>query len=136
MLEPLLGPAAGSLFAISLVAAGLSSSVVGTMSGQVIMQGFIRRHIPVWLRRAVTMTPALVIIALGLDPTRTLVLSQVVLSFALPFAIVPLVIFTSRSSIMGDLVNRRLTMVAASLVAALVAGLNVYLLVRTIMGES
>lgn len=136
MLEPLLGPAAGSLFAISLVAAGLSSSVVGTMSGQVIMQGFIRRHIPVWLRRAVTMTPALVIIALGLDPTRTLVLSQVVLSFALPFAIVPLVIFTSRSSIMGDLVNRRLTMVAASLVAALVAGLNIYLLVRTIMGES
>jgi manganese transport protein len=133
-LEPLLGPAAGSLFAIALIAAGLSSSVVGTMSGQVIMQGFIRHRIPVWLRRAVTMLPALLVIAFGIEPTRTLVLSQVVLSFALPFAVVPLVIFTSRRSIMGELVNRRATTVIASLVAGLVVALNLYLLARTIKG--
>jgi manganese transport protein len=133
-LEPLLGPAAGSLFAISLVAAGLSSSVVGTMSGQVIMQGFVRRHIPVWLRRAVTMLPALVVIALGIEPTRTLVASQVVLSFALPFAVVPLVLFTSRRAIMGELCNRRSTTVVASLVAGLIVALNLYLLARTFEG--
>jgi manganese transport protein len=133
-LQPLLGPAAGSLFAISLVAAGLSSSVVGTMSGQVIMQGFVRRHIPVWLRRAVTMLPALVVIALGIEPTRTLVASQVVLSFALPFAVVPLVLFTSRRAIMGELCNRRSTTVVASLVAGLIVALNLYLLARTFEG--
>jgi manganese transport protein len=130
-LQPLLGPAAGSLFAISLVASGLSSSVVGTMSGQVIMQGFVRRHIPVWLRRTVTMLPALLVIAVGIEPTRTLVLSQVVLSFALPFAIVPLVLFTSRRSIMGELANRHSTTVVASLVAGLVILLNLGLLART-----
>lgn len=130
-LQPLLGRAAGSLFAISLVAAGLSSSVVGTMSGQVIMQGFIRHRIPVWLRRAVTMLPALLVIALGIEPTRTLVLSQVVLSFALPFAVVPLVLFTSRRSIMGELTNRRSTTVAAWVLAGLVLTLNLYLLART-----
>ena len=130
-LQPLLGPAAGSLFAISLVASGLSSSVVGTMSGQVIMQGFVRRHIPVWLRRTVTMLPALLVIAVGIEPTRTLVLSQVVLSFALPFAIVPLVLFTSRRSIMGELANRRSIAVVAWLVAALVVLLNLGLLART-----
>jgi len=130
-LQPLLGPAAGSLFAISLVASGLSSSVVGTMSGQVVMQGFVRRQIPVWLRRTVTMLPALLVIAFGIEPTRTLVLSQVVLSFALPFALVPLVLFTSRRSIMGELVNRRGTTVVASLVAGLVVLLNLALLART-----
>jgi manganese transport protein len=133
-LEPLLGPAAGALFAIALVAAGLSSSAVGTMSGQVIMQGFVRRHIPVWLRRAVTILPALVVIAFGFEPTRTLVLSQVVLSFALPFAVVPLVVFTSRRSIMGELCNRRPTTIAAALSAGLVVALNLYLLGRTLLG--
>jgi manganese transport protein len=133
-LQPLLGPAAGSFFALSLVAAGLSSSAVGTMSGQVIMQGFIRRHIPVWLRRAVTILPALLVIAFGLDPTRTLVLSQVVLSFALPFAVVPLVVFTARRSIMGELCNRRSTTVAAAIVAGLIVTLNLYLLARTLGG--
>jgi manganese transport protein len=89
-LEPLLGSAASWVFAISLLAAGLSSSAVGTMAGQVIMQGFLHWHIPVWIRRLITMTPSLFVIAIGLDPTRTLVISQVVLSFGLPFAVIPL----------------------------------------------
>jgi manganese transport protein len=127
-LEPLLGRAASQVFAISLLASGLSSSTVGTMSGQVIMQGFLRFHVPVWLRRLITMLPSLIVIAIGLDPTRTLVISQVVLSFGLPFAVVPLVLFTANSRIMGPLVNRPLTTVAASLVAALIIGLNGYLL--------
>jgi manganese transport protein len=127
-LEPLLGGAASTVFALSLLAAGLSSASVGTMAGQVIMQGFLRRRIPTWLRRLVTMLPSLVVIAMGLDPTRMLVLSQVVLSFGLPFAIVPLVLFTRRADIMGVLVNRRLTTVAASAVATLVVALNLYLL--------
>jgi manganese transport protein len=127
-LTPLLGTAAGQVFAISLLAAGLSSSTVGTMAGQVIMQGFLSFHIPVWIRRVITMFPSLVVIAVGLDPTRTLVLSQVVLSFGLPFAIVPLVMFTSNPRIMGPLVNRRLTTALAVMVAGLVIGLNLYLL--------
>ena len=98
------------------------------------MQGFLQRHIPVWLRRLVTMAPSLVVIALGLEPTRTLVLSQVVLSFGLPFAIVPLVLFTCRRQIMGVLVNRRLTTAAAAAVALLISGLNVYLLVQVFRG--
>jgi manganese transport protein len=126
-LAPLLGRAAATVFAISLLASGLSSSTVGTMAGQVIMQGFLHRKIPVWVRRLVTMVPALLVIYLGLDPTRTLVLSQVVLSFGLPFAIVPLVIFTSRKDIMGVLVNRRLTTIAAILVAGLIICLNIFL---------
>ncbi len=104
------------------------------MSGQVIMQGFIRRHIPVWLRRAVTILPALLVIAFGLDATRTLVLSQVVLSFALPFAVVPLVVFTARRSIMGELCNRRSTTLAAAIVAGAIVTLNLYLLARTLLG--
>jgi manganese transport protein len=131
-LEPLLGRASSVLFALSLLAAGLSSSAVGTLSGQVIMQGFLNRHIPVWVRRLVTMAPALVVIALGLDPTTTLVLSQVVLSFALPFAILPLLGFTRRREIMGVLVNRRVTTVLAALAAALIIAMNVYLLYRTL----
>ena len=129
-LEPLLGKAAGWVFAISLLTAGLSSSTVGTSAGQVIMQGFLKRHVPVWLRRLVTVAPSLVVIAVGLDPTRTLVLSQVVLSFGLPFAIIPLVLFTGRREIMGVLVNRRPTTVAAWVVALLIVALNAYLLVK------
>src|SRR5919198_852938 len=94
-LEPILGGASSILFALALTASGLSSSTVGTMSGQVVMQGFIRRRIPLFVRRLVTMIPAFVVIAWGLDPSRTLVISQVVLSFGIPFALVPLVIFTS-----------------------------------------
>lgn len=127
-LEPLLGPASGWFFGLSLLISGLSSSTVGTSAGQVIMQGFLNGHIPVWLRRLVTMAPPLIVIILGLDPTRTLVLSQVVLSFGLPFAIVPLVLFTRRRNIMGVLVNRPVTTVIASLMAVVIIVLNIFLL--------
>ncbi len=130
-LEPILGSASGVLFALALIASGLSSSAVGTLSGQVVMQGFIQRQIPVAIRRLVTMVPAFVVIAIGVNPSRTLVISQVVLSFGIPFALVPLVIFTSRRNVMGVLVNRRLTTVAASLVATLIISLNIYLLLQT-----
>jgi manganese transport protein len=130
-LEPILGSASGALFALALIASGLSSSAVGTLSGQVVMQGFIRRQIPVSLRRLVTMLPAFVVIAIGVDPTRTLVISQVVLSFGIPFALVPLVVFTARRDVMGPLVNRRSTTVAASAIAALIVVLNAFLLLQT-----
>jgi manganese transport protein len=134
-LEPLLGKAAKWVFSISLLVSGLSSSTVGTVAGQVIMQGFIQRRIPLWMRRLVTMAPALVVIGAGLDPTRTLVISQVVLSFGLPFAIVPLVMFTRRKDIMGDLVNKRVTTAVASLITALIIALNLYLLYDTLLGR-
>lgn len=133
-LQPLLGSAASSIFAISLLASGLSSSTVGTMAGQVIMQGFLHRRISVWLRRMVTILPALIVIYLGLDPTRTLVISQVVLSFALPFAVVPLVMFTRRRDLMGVLVNHKVTTIAAVIVATLIIGLNLFLLYQTFVG--
>lgn len=134
-LTPLLGSAASTVFAISLLASGISSSTVGTMAGQVIMQGFIHRKIPVWVRRAVTMAPPILVIALGLDPTRTLVLSQVVLSFGLPFAIIPLVMFTARRDLMGELLNQRITTIVTSLVALLIVALNIYLLVQIFTGS-
>lgn len=134
-LEPLLGKASSWVFAISLLAAGLSSASVGTMSGQVIMQGFLRRRIPVWIRRLVTMTPSIIVIAIGLDPTRILVLSQVTLSFGLPFAIIPLVIFTNRPHLMGTLVNKYITTIAASIVAMLIIALNIYLLYQLFIGD-
>jgi len=134
-LQPLLGSAASTIFAISLLAAGLSSATVGTMAGQVVMQGFIRRSIPLWFRRAITMLPTLVIIGIGADPTRTLVISQVVLSFGIPFALVPLVMFTSKREIMGDvLVNRRLTTLVATAIAALILALNFFLLWDVFVG--
>jgi manganese transport protein len=133
-LEPLLGKAAGWVFAVSLLASGLSSSTVGTSAGQIIMQGFLKRHVAVWLRRLVTIVPSLAVIALGLDPTRTLVVSQVVLSFGLPFAIVPLVLFTRQRKLMGVLANRPLTTVAASAVAVVVVALNALLLIRILFG--
>ncbi|TSK05830.1 MAG: divalent metal cation transporter [Geobacter sp.] len=133
-LEPLLGPAAKFIFGISLLFSGLSSSSVGTSAGQVIMQGFIQRHIPLWIRRIITMAPSLFVIAMGFDPTRTLVISQVVLSFGLPFAIVPLVMFTRRADIMGDLVNLRTTTMFAGFAAAVIVALNMYLLYTTFTG--
>jgi len=132
-LEPLLGSSAKWIFGLSLLVSGLSSSAVGTSAGQVIMQGFLKLHIPIWVRRVVTMTPAMAVILMGLDPTRTLVISQVVLSFGLPFAIIPLVMFTSRTDIMGELVNRRITTILAGLIAALIVALNVYLLYKTLI---
>jgi manganese transport protein len=130
-LEPLLGSASSTLFAIALIGSGLSSSAVGTLAGQVVMQGFIRRSIPVVVRRVVTMLPAFVVIGIGLDPSRTLVISQVILSFGIPFALVPLVLFTSRRSLMGVLVNHKGTTAVAAAVAALIIGLNAFLLVQT-----
>ena len=132
-LTPLLGSAAGVFFALSLLASGLSSSSVGTMAGQVIMQGFLHREIPVWVRRLVTMIPSLIVVLIGLDPTRTLVISQVVLSFGLPFAVIPLIMFTSRRKVMKVLVNRKATNIVAILAAVLIVSLNIYLLVQTFM---
>src|SRR5436190_21040681 len=130
-LKPILGSASSTLFAVALLGSGLSSSAVGTLSGQVVMQGFIRRRIPVTVRRLVTMAPAFVVIAIGVDPSRTLVISQVVLSFGIPFALIPLVLFTSRRRIMGVLVNRRATTAAAAAVAGLIIALNFFLLGQT-----
>jgi manganese transport protein len=133
-LEPLLGSASSAVFAVALLAAGLSSSSVGTMAGQVIMQGFLHHKIPVIVRRLVTMVPALVVIFLGFDPTRTLVLSQVVLSFGLPFAVIPLILFTRRRDLMGALVNKRVTTAMVTIVAALIIALNFYLLYQIFVG--
>ena len=127
-LSPLLGSAAGNIFAIALIAAGLSSSAVGTMSGQVVMQGFIHFRIPLWIRRLVTVLPSLAVLSAGLDPTRTLVISQVVLSFGLPFALIPLVLFTANKKVMGPLVNRPLTSFLAGITTTLILALNLYLL--------
>ncbi|MFH1153147.1 MAG: Nramp family divalent metal transporter [Pseudomonadota bacterium] len=127
-LEPLLGAGAKWFFGLSLLVAGLSSSTVGTSAGQVIMQGFLKTHIPVWIRRLVTMAPSILVIGMGLDPTRTLVLSQVILSFGLPFAVVPLVMFTRDRSIMGEMVNHQTTTVLAGLIAGVIIALNGYLL--------
>jgi manganese transport protein len=133
-LSAYVGHGAALLFGTALLASGLSSSSVGTLAGQVVMQGFIARRIPLFLRRLVTMLPALVIVALGADPTRALVISQVVLSFGIPFALVPLLLFCRDRSLMGSLVNRRSTTFAAAMVAAAIISLNVFLLEQTLLG--
>jgi manganese transport protein len=133
-LEPLLGSASSAVFAVALLASGLSSSSVGTMAGQVIMQGFLQHKIPVVVRRLATMVPALLVIFLGFDPTRTLVLSQVVLSFGLPFAVIPLILFTKRRDLMGALVNKRITTAMVTVVAAVIILLNFYLLYQIFIG--
>jgi manganese transport protein len=124
----LVGGAAALAFAVALLASGLSSSSVGTYAGQVVMQGFVGRRIPVFLRRGLTMLPALVVLGLGLSPTGSLVISQVVLSFGIPFALVPLVALTRRAEVMGSLVNRPVTTLAAGGTAGLIIVMNVYLL--------
>jgi manganese transport protein len=126
----LVGGGAALAFAVALLASGISSSSVGTYAGQVVMQGFIRRRIPLFVRRAITMTPALVVLALGLPATDSLVVSQVVLSFGIPFALVPLVWFTRRRDVMGALVNRRSTTVVAAVVTALIVALNAGLVLQ------
>jgi manganese transport protein len=130
----LVGGGAALAFAVALLASGLSSSSVGTYAGQVVMQGFIGRRVPLFARRAVTMLPALVVLGLGLPVTASLVISQVVLSFGIPFALVPLLLLTRRRDIMGALVNRRLTTVTTSVIAALIISMNVYLLKLTLFG--
>jgi manganese transport protein len=130
----LVGGGAALAFALALLASGLASSSVGTYAGQVVMQGFIARTIPILLRRLVTMTPALIVLAVGVNPSRALVISQVVLSFGIPFALVPLVLLTRRRDIMGALVNRRLTTALAAVVAAMIIALNLFLIYETIFG--
>jgi manganese transport protein len=124
----LVGGGAALAFAVALLASGLSSSSVGTYAGQVVMQGFIRRKIPLLVRRSLTMLPALAVLALGLPVTESLVISQVVLSFGIPFALVPLVMLTRRADVMGPLVNRRITTATAACAAGLITVLNAYLL--------
>ena len=132
--EKLLGGGAALAFAVALLASGLSSSSVGTYAGQVVMQGFIDRRIALFLRRAITMAPSLIVLAIGVDPSTTLVISQVVLSFGIPFALVPMVLLTRRRDIMGPLVNRPATTALASVVAALIISLNGFLLYQTFFG--
>ncbi len=127
-LAPLLGGAAAAVFLVSLLASGVSSSTVGTMAGQMIMQGFVAFSIPVWVRRLVTMIPAFVVVGLGVNPTRALVLSQVMLSIALPLPMVALIMFTGRKDLMGRFVNGALTHAAAIVGAAVVLGLNAFLI--------
>jgi manganese transport protein len=128
-----LGSGAAVAFALALLASGLAASSVGTYSGQIVMDGFLRRRIPLAARRLVTMAPALLVLASGVDPTRALVLSQVVLSFGIPFALVPLVWLTRRRDVMGAFSNRPVTTAAGVTVAAVVSALNVFLLVRTFL---
>jgi manganese transport protein len=132
--KELLGGGAALAFALALLASGFASSSVGTYAGQVVMQGFIRRAIPIAVRRLITMTPALIVLALGLEPTRSLVLSQVVLSFGIPFALIPLVLLTRRRDVMGDMVNRGVTTFVAGAVALMIVGLNGFLLYQTFAG--
>ncbi|WP_174535131.1 Nramp family divalent metal transporter [Micromonospora chalcea] len=123
-----LGTAAAVGFAVALLLSGLASTSVGTYAGEIIMQGFLRRRIPLLIRRMITLLPALAVLAIGVDPTRALVLSQVVLSFGIPFALIPVVMFTRRRDLMGSLVNRRATTAAAVTITAFVVALNAFLL--------
>jgi len=127
-LDRYLGAHTGTVFGVALLASGIASSSVGTLSGQLVMEGFLQRRIPIFARRAVTMLPAVVLIAAGFNPTRALVLSQVFLSFGIAFALVPLVLFTRDRRIMGLLVNHRLTTWAAYLISGVIIALNIYLL--------
>ena len=129
-----LGTGAAIFFGLGLLASGLSSSSVGTLAGQVVMQGFIRRRIPIFLRRALTMLPALVILGVGFNTSHALVLSQVVLSFGIPFALVPLLLFCRDRRLMGELVNRPLTTAVAKVVVTVIVALNVFLLAQLALG--
>ncbi|MCO0600569.1 Nramp family divalent metal transporter [Peribacillus butanolivorans] len=128
----LLGPSVAMFFGIGLLFAGLSSSSVGVMTGDVVMQGFIKRHIPIYLRRVITTVPPLAIILWGVNPSKALVMSQVVLSFGIAFALIPLIMFTSNKQVMGNLVNHKVTSSIAGLIAVLIIGLNLFLLYETI----
>ncbi len=133
-LGDLIGAHAELFFGIALLASGLSATSVGTLAGQIVMQGFIKRQVPIFLRRAVTLAPALLIVGIGVNPSAALVLSQVFLSFGIPFALIPLVMICRDPRAMGNLVNRRATNVVAYVVVALIVGLNLFLLQQTIFG--
>jgi manganese transport protein len=129
-LTPLLGAGAAGVFLLSLIASGVSSSTVGTMAGQMIMQSFVGFQIPIWLRRAVTMLPAFAVVAAGVNATKALVISQVVLSIALPLPMISLLMFTQRADIMGRFANSRVTQLAAVVGAAIVLLLNAFLILQ------
>jgi len=131
-LAPLLGIGAAGIFLLSLIASGISSSVVGTMAGQMIMQGFVGFRIPIWLRRVITMVPAFVVVGYGVNATTALVISQVILSIALPLPMIALLMFTRRPDIMGAFANSRLTNVTAVVATAIVLGLNLFLIFATL----
>ncbi|MDQ0191374.1 Nramp family divalent metal transporter [Alicyclobacillus cycloheptanicus] len=133
-LTPLLGPASAAVFLVSLLSSGFSSSAVGTMAGQVIMQGFVGFTIPLWIRRVVTMIPTVIIVVLGINPTQTLVISQVILSLVLPAPIISLIYFTRRKDIMGVLTNRRIVTYAATACAVVIVFLNLVLIYQTLGG--
>jgi manganese transport protein len=133
-LKSLVSINAATVFGIALLASGFASSSVGTMAGQVVMQGFIRRRIPIFLRRAITLAPALVVLGIGLNPTDALVGSQVVLSFGIPFALVPLLMLASKKSVMGEMVNPRWLTAFAGVLAAMIIGLNIFLLQQVFFG--
>jgi len=133
-LKSLVSVNAATVFGIALLASGFASSSVGTMAGQVVMQGFIRRRIPIFVRRAITLAPALIVLGIGLDPTDALVASQVVLSFGIPFALVPLLMLASNREVMGALVNPRWLTAVASVLAGLIIALNVFLLEQVFFG--
>ena len=130
----LVGGGAALAFAVALLASGTSSSSVGTYAGQIVMAGFINIRIPIVVRRAITMLPALIVLAIGVNPTSTLILSQVVLSFGIPFALIPLVVLTSRRDVMGVHVNSTLVRLLAWACAALITALNIFLISQTILG--
>jgi manganese transport protein len=127
----LVAPVSALLFGVGLLSAGLSSSTVGTMSGDIMMKGFIKRRINIYLRRLITMVPPLAIILTGVNPSRALVISQVILSFGIAFALIPLILFTSDRRLMGNLVNKKITTLVAWLIAILVISLNVFLLYQS-----
>ena len=133
LLGTLVGSNAQIAFGVALLASGLSSSSVGTLAGQVVMQGFIDRQIPLFLRRSLTMAPALLVLAIGVNPTRALILSQVVLSFGIPFALIPLLNFCRDRELMGGLVNRRSTTAVATVVVVLIIALNAFLVAQTLL---
>jgi manganese transport protein len=131
-LTPLLGIGAAGVFLLSLIASGISSSVVGTMAGQMIMQGFVGFRIPIWLRRVITMVPAFVVVGYGVNATTALVISQVILSIALPLPMIALLMFTRRRDIMGSFANSRATNIVAIVGTVIVLALNTFLILDTL----
>jgi manganese transport protein len=132
-LGTIVGNHADVIFGIALLASGLSSSSVGTLAGQVVMQGYIKRQIPLFLRRIITMAPSIVILAIGVNPSSALIVSQIALSFGIPFALIPLVMFCRNPELMGNLVNRRATNIVSYLVVGVIVSLNVFLIYDTVL---
>jgi manganese transport protein len=134
-LGPLLGPTSATVFAIALLCSGLSSSTVGTMAGQVVLEGFLDVKFSIFLRRLLTLVPAIVVIAMGLDPLKILILSQVCLSFTLPFALIPLLVLTGNPDVMGAFVNNRLIRSLGWFAVSIIVALNGFLLWQTLSGQ-